>query len=103
MTVERILSNPIYNYQLLKRVTVYWSNVEKSIQKIDHKGTLARLRKIKSKHGKLPTEDDLKAAGKALNRLQDVYSLEPRNMVQGIIGQIFSNEIISQLDDYFAL
>ena len=86
MTTERIIGNPIYNYQLLKRVTVYWSNVEKAIGKVDNKGTLARMKKLKSKHKKMPTEDDLKAAAKAINKLQDVYNIESEKLVLGDIG-----------------
>ena len=40
MTRERIIGNHIYNYQLLKRITVYWDNVEQAIGKVDKKGTL---------------------------------------------------------------
>ena len=45
--MERVLGNPIYNYQLLKRVTVYWANVEKAISKVDREDTLSRIKKIK--------------------------------------------------------
>jgi hypothetical protein len=86
MTTERIIGNPIYNYQLLKRITVYWSNVEQAIGKVDKKGTLTRIKKLKSRHGKLPTQDDLKAAAKAINKLQDVYNLESNKLVTGNIG-----------------
>ena len=37
----------MYNYQLLKRVTVYWANVEKAVGRVDGEGVLARIRKIK--------------------------------------------------------
>ena len=93
MTTERIIGNPIYNYQLLKRITVYWSNVEQAIGKVDKKGTLARMKKLKSKHRKLPTEEDLKAAAKAINKLQDVYSIEPDKLVMGNIGMPDINAI----------
>ena len=91
MTRERIIGNPIYNYQLLKRITVYWDNVEQAIGKVDKKGTLTRMKKLKSRHGKLPTEDDLKTAAKAINKLQDVYSLAPDQLVMGNIGMIPDN------------
>ena len=86
MTRERIIGNPIYNYQLLKRITVYWNNVEQAIGKVDRKGTLARMKKLKGRHGKLPTEEDLKGAAKAINKLQDVYKLDPSQLVMGNIG-----------------
>ena len=87
MTTEHIIGNPIYNYQLLKRVTVYWANVEKAIGKVDNKGTLVRIKKLKAKQKKMPTEEDLKAAAKALNKLQDMYNIEPENLVAGNIGK----------------
>ena len=93
MHTERIIGNPIYNYQLLKRVTVYWSNVEKAIGKVDNKATLARIKKLKTKQKKMPTEDDLKAAAKALNKLQDMYSIKPEQLVLGNIGNL-SNTLI---------
>ena len=86
MTTERIIGNPIYNYQLLKRVTVYWANVEKAIGKVDNKGTLTRIKKLKNKQKKMPTEEDLKAAANALNRLQYMYNIEPERLVAGNIG-----------------
>merc|ERR1712066_380889 len=101
MTTERIIGNPIYNYQLLKRVTVYWSNVEKAIGKVDNKGTLARMKKLKSKHKKMPTEDDLKAAAKAINKLQDVYNIEPEKLVLGDIGEISTGAKLSLADTYY--
>jgi len=101
MTTERIIGNPIYNYQLLKRITVYWSNVEQAIGKVDKKGTLARMKKLKSKHRKLPTEEDLKAAAKAINKLQDVYSIEPDKLVMGNIGDISTGAELSLGDTYY--
>lgn len=35
--LERIVGNPIYNYQMLKRLLVYWKNMEEDIKKIDTK------------------------------------------------------------------
>ena len=87
MTSERIIGNPIYNYQLLKRITVYWNNVEQAIEKVHRKGTLTRMKKLRSRHGKLPTEEDLKGAAKAINKLQDVYNLDPTKLVTGNIGR----------------
>ena len=36
--MQKIVGNPIYNYQMLKRLLVYWKNMEESIKKIDTKG-----------------------------------------------------------------
>ena len=36
-TLDRIVGNPIYNYQMLKRLLVYWKNLEEEMKKIDTK------------------------------------------------------------------
>ena len=36
--MQKVVGNPIYNYQMLKRLLVYWKNMEESIKKIDTKG-----------------------------------------------------------------
>ena len=87
MTRERIIGNPIYSFQLLRRGTdLYWNNVEQAIGKVGGEGTLARIRNLKSLNGKLPTVEDLKAAANALNKLQEVYKLNPSKLVMGYIG-----------------
>ena len=35
--LQRIVGNPIYNYQMLKRLLVSWKSMEESIKKIDTK------------------------------------------------------------------
>jgi hypothetical protein len=35
---ERILGNPVYNYQLLKRLIVYYKKVESAVEKTDSSG-----------------------------------------------------------------
>ena len=35
--LERIVGNPIYNYQMLKRLLVYWKTLEEDMKKIDTK------------------------------------------------------------------
>ena len=36
-TFDRIVGNPIYNYQMLKRLLVYWKSLEEDMKKIDTK------------------------------------------------------------------
>ncbi len=36
----KIVGNPIYNYQLIKRLVVYWKNMEAQIKKVDAKREL---------------------------------------------------------------
>ena len=41
--LEKVVGNPIYNYQMLKRLLVYWKNMEDSVKKIDTKGTYSKV------------------------------------------------------------
>ena len=86
--MERVLGNPIYNYQLLKRVTVYWANVEKAISRVDREDTLSRIRKIKRwevrseqpfarRTRELPTESDLQSAARSITYLAEVRTAPP--------------------------
>ena len=35
--LEKIVGNPIYNYQMLKRLLLYWKTLEEDMKKIDTK------------------------------------------------------------------
>ena len=81
---EKILGNPIHNYQLLRRVTVTWKKVVKSIESVDTKQAVANLRKTKkSQMRQLPGDEDLALAARALTNLQEVYQLRPRDLARG--------------------
>ena len=47
LMMQKVVGNPIYNYQMLKRLLVYWKNMEESIKKIDTKGELNRRINLK--------------------------------------------------------
>ena len=45
--LDNIVGNPIYNYQMLKRLLVYWKNLEEDMKKIDTKREYIKDTKIK--------------------------------------------------------
>merc|ERR1712141_657336 len=59
-----------HNYQMLKRLLVYWKIMEDNIKEIDIKKTLTELNKLKHKFGGMPQDRALQAAAKALIRLR---------------------------------
>ena len=79
---ERILGNPIHNYQLLKRLTVTWKKVQNSIKAMDGKRVMSRIKKRK-KREQLPTDVDLSLAAKSLNNLKDVYRISAEDLTKG--------------------
>ena len=98
---EKVLGNPIYNYQLLKRVTVYWANVEKAIDKVDREAMLSKVRKIKRRSANLPSESDLQEAARTLTRLADVYSLNPEDLAAGSLMGRATGAALSTKDTYY--
>jgi len=98
---EKVLGNPIYNYQLLKRVTVYWANVEKAIDKVDREAMLSKVRKIKRRSANLPSESDLQEAARTLTRLADVYSLNPEDLAAGSLMGLATGAALSTKDTYY--
>ena len=98
---EKVLGNPIYNYQLLKRVTVYWANVEKAIDKVDREAMLSKVRKIKRRSANLPSEADLQQAARTLTRLADVYSLNPEDLAAGSLMGLATGAVLSTKDTYY--
>lgn len=63
--------------------------------------TLQDLRKIRNKHGGLPTEADLQGAAKALNRLQDMYKLNITDFARGRIFGMQTAAELSVKDTFF--
>lgn len=84
--VERIVGNPVYNYQLLKRIIVFYKKVENSINKIDLKGASSALKKLKKQYGGIPDEEDQKHLGKGILRLIETYNLQIEDLLHGVIG-----------------
>ena len=83
-TADAILGNPIYNYQLLKRVTVSWTALHNSLERVDRETALTRLKKVKRK---LPREEDIGTAARALVHLLAVYDLKGDAVAAGKFGE----------------
>ena len=84
---EKIVGNPIHNFQLLKRVTVTWKKVVASIEKADNMELVKKLKKLSRKE-KLPTDGDLSFAAKSLVNLQEVYNLAASKLADGMLGKV---------------
>jgi len=96
--VERYVGNPIYGYQMLRRL-VQFSSVEKLIQIDFTRGLVQNLERYKTI---FPNEADFKGAQAALMRLQQTYDLPPAVISDGIAPDGPSVAKMSA-DDTFAL
>ena len=63
--------------------------------------TLGELRKVRKKHGGMPTEADLQGAAKALNRLQEVYKLNTTEFVRGQIMGLQTSAELTVKDTFY--
>jgi len=99
--LERIVGNPIYNYQMLKRLLVYWKTLEEDMKKIDTKPGLSELKKLKHKYGGMPTNNDLTGAAKALVRLRSTYNLDLRQFSNGDILGLATQAQLNAKDSFF--
>ncbi|XP_068120789.1 prolyl 4-hydroxylase subunit alpha-3 [Hyperolius riggenbachi] len=76
------VSDPISAYTLLKRLQSEWMNVVSSLEASDN------IRALKDGYDKvekhLPIFEDVEGAAKALMRLQDVYSLNVKDLARGV-------------------
>ena len=97
---ERILGNPIHNYQLLKRLTVTWKKVQKSIKAIDGKSILSKIKK-KKKREQLPTDADLSFAAKSLNNLKEVYKIPAGDLTQGNLLGVKTGARLGEQDLFY--
>ncbi|XP_040565364.1 prolyl 4-hydroxylase subunit alpha-2 [Lepeophtheirus salmonis] len=82
---EQIVGNPIYNYQVLRRLIVNWKNTEDSLKKIDIKQIMTDIKRLKKRNGGLPDGKDLQTAAKALNRIHKIYDINTTEFSNGNI------------------
>jgi len=99
--LERIVGNPIYNYQMLKRLLVHWKKLEEEMKNIDTKPSLSELKKLKHKYGGMPTNNDLTGAAKALIRLRSTYNLDLRRFSEGNILGMATEAQLNTKDSFF--
>jgi len=99
--LDNIVGNPIYNYQMLKRLLVYWKNLEEDMKKIDTKPSLSELKKLKHKYGGMPTNNDLTGAAKALIRLRSTYNIDLQKFSTGNILGLATEAQLNTKDSFF--
>merc|ERR1719464_582140 len=99
--LEKIVGNPIYNYQMLKRLLLYWKTLEEDMKKIDTKPGLSELKKLKHKYGGMPTNNVLTGAAKALVRLRSTYNLDLRQFSNGNILGLPTEAQLNAKDSFF--
>jgi len=85
--VDNIIGNPIYNFQLLKRITVYYKVMEKNIDRINYQGALDEIERIKKKYNGLPQKYEREAVGRSFLKILDTYKLDINDVLQGILGE----------------
>ena len=79
---ERIASNPLHAYKMMKRFNVDWKTLEQDLESHDWDDVEFMLKK-KRLGTVIPREEDLHGAAQALIRLQDVYELDIRDLSKG--------------------
>jgi len=83
--IEKIATNPIHAYKMMKRFTVDWKSLQKDLEEDDWDEVEFMLKK-KKLGSVIPREEDLHGAAQALIRLQDVYELDIRDLSKGDLG-----------------
>jgi len=82
---DKIATNPIHAYKMMKRFTVDWKSLQADLEANDWQEVEFMLKK--KKLGTLvPRDEDLHGAAQALIRLQDVYELDIRDLSKGDLG-----------------
>ena len=80
---EKIATNPIHAYKMMKRFTVDWKSLQQDLESHDWQEVEFMLKK--KKLGTIvPRDEDLHGAAQALIRLQDVYELDIRDLTKGM-------------------
>ena len=80
---DNMMENPLQAFQLLKRLAVSWSKIEKSMSEDSWENSVGNF--VEEYRALLPDKDDLNGAALALIRLQDTYNLTMRDLAEGYI------------------
>lgn len=80
---DNLMDNPLQAYQLVKRLTINWNKIVKTVKKDDEWQEVDRL--MTSYSMLLPKQEDLNGAALALIRLQDTYNLSLTDLADGYI------------------
>lgn len=92
--IEKIATNPIHAYKMMKRFTVDWKTLQKDLEETDWDEVQFILKK-KKLGTVIPRDEDLHGAAQALIRLQDVYELDIRDLSKGDLG-IGRNRVLTK-------
>ena len=80
---DNLMDNPLQAFQLVKRLTINWNKIVKTVKKDDEWQQVDQL--MNSYSMLLPKQEDLNGAALALIRLQDTYNLSLTDMADGYI------------------
>ncbi|XP_032834595.2 prolyl 4-hydroxylase subunit alpha-1-like [Petromyzon marinus] len=94
---EGFLGNPVNAYRLLKRLGQQWRALDDSA--IMNPAT-EFLANVSAQRLRLPTEEDVTGAAKALMRLQDTYRLRTRDIADGNLPGAKFHDALSARDCY---
>ncbi|XP_078732794.1 prolyl 4-hydroxylase subunit alpha-1-like [Lampetra fluviatilis] len=94
---EGFLGNPVNAYRLLKRLGQQWRTLDDTA--IMNPAT-EFLANISAQRLRLPTEEDVTGAAKALMRLQDTYRLSTRDIADGNLPGAMHRDALSARDCY---
>ncbi|CAN0207187.1 unnamed protein product [Lampetra planeri] len=94
---EGFLGNPVNAYRLLKRLGQQWRTLDDTA--IMNPAT-EFLANISAQRLRLPTEEDVTGAAKALMRLQDTYRLRTRDIADGNLPGAMYRDALSARDCY---
>jgi len=83
--VAKLAGNPIHTYNVVRRLSVDFANIEQELRVDQWKEHEQEVQKLRL-GGVVPKEKDLHGAAQALIRLQDVYELDISNLADGKIG-----------------
>ncbi|VDN54898.1 unnamed protein product [Dracunculus medinensis] len=93
------LRNPIRAFSLIKHLVSDWSVIENLMKQNVADEFLRNLAESRMKQQiKHPTDEDLSGAAAAIFRLQDVYRLSTKDLANGKIYNIDSNQTLSAKD-----
>lgn len=80
--LDKIATNPIHAFKMMKRFTVDWKTLQKDLEANEWDEVEFMLKK-KRLGSVIPRDEDLHGAAQSLIRLQDVYELDIRDLSKG--------------------
>ncbi|XP_023167842.2 prolyl 4-hydroxylase subunit alpha-2-like [Drosophila hydei] len=94
---SEVLSNPLLSYSLVRQMHFDWPHVEKLMEQ---SVGLEQIDFAKQMRSELPRLQDVMEATAAMNRVQQVYQLEPADVANGLLDEVQLNAKLSISDCY---